>query len=47
MLNGQDDKDRVVNYEYNLVYGLDGKVDETNPTRPTGSRWAAKRCSPR
>ena len=32
MLNGQDDKDRVVNYEYNLVYGLDGKVDETNPT---------------
>ena len=31
MLNGQDDKDRVVNYEYNLVYGLDGKVDETNP----------------
>jgi hypothetical protein len=30
-LNGQDDKDRVVNYEYNLVYGLDGKVDETNP----------------
>ena len=32
MLNGQDDKDRVINYEYNLVYGLDGKVDETNPT---------------
>ena len=31
MLNGQDDKDRVVNYEYNLVYGLDGRVDETNP----------------
>ncbi len=31
MLNGQDDKDRVVNYEYNLVYGLDGQVDETNP----------------
>ena len=31
MLNGQDDKDRVVNYEYNLVYGLDGKIDETNP----------------
>ena len=31
MLNGQDDKDRVINYEYNLVYGLDGKVDETNP----------------
>ena len=31
LLNGQDDKDRVINYEYNLVYGLDGKVDETNP----------------
>ena len=31
MLNGQDDKDRVINYEYNLVYGLDGRVDETNP----------------
>jgi hypothetical protein len=30
-LNGQDDHDRVVHYEYNLVYGLDGKVDETNP----------------
>ena len=35
-----------INYEYNLVYGLDGKVDETNPTRPTGSRWVAKPCSP-
>jgi hypothetical protein len=32
MLNGQDDKDRVINYSYNLVYGLDGKVDESNPT---------------
>ena len=31
MLNGQDDKDRVVYYEYSLVYGLDGRVDETNP----------------
>ena len=31
MLNGQDDKDRVINYEYSLVYGLDGQVDETNP----------------
>ena len=30
-LNGQDEKDRVVNYEYSLVYGLDGRVDETNP----------------
>ncbi len=31
MLNGQDDKDRVVYYEYSLVYGLDGRVDESNP----------------
>ena len=31
MLNGQDDKDRVIFYEYNIVYGLDGRVDETNP----------------
>jgi hypothetical protein len=31
MLNGQDDKDRVVYYQYSLVYGMDGKVDETNP----------------
>lgn len=31
MLNGNDDKDRVVYYEYSLVYGLDGRVDETNP----------------
>jgi hypothetical protein len=31
-LNGQDAKDRVVNYEYSLVYGLDGRVDETNPS---------------
>jgi hypothetical protein len=31
MLNGQDDKDRVIYYAYNLVYGLDGRVDETNP----------------
>jgi hypothetical protein len=31
MLNGQDDKDRVVTFVYNLVYGLDGRVDETNP----------------
>ena len=30
-LNGQDDKDRVIQYQYSLVYGLDGKVDETNP----------------
>ncbi|QEH32975.1 hypothetical protein OJF2_14670 [Aquisphaera giovannonii] len=31
MLNGADDKDRVILYEYNIVYGLDGQVDETNP----------------
>lgn len=31
MLNGQDNHDRVVNYQYTLVYGLDGRVDETNP----------------
>ena len=30
-LNGQDPKPRVIKYEYILVYGLDGKVDETNP----------------
>lgn len=29
MLNGKDDNDRVVIYEYSLVYGLDGRVDET------------------
>jgi hypothetical protein len=32
MLNGAEDNDRVVNYAYNLSYGLDGKVDETNPS---------------
>jgi hypothetical protein len=31
MLAGQDDHDRVVHYEYSLVYGLDGRVDESNP----------------
>jgi hypothetical protein len=30
-LNGQDEKDRVVQYQYSLVYGLDGRVDESNP----------------
>src|SRR5262249_35805690 len=30
-LNGQDEQDRVVNYQYSLVYGLDGRVDESNP----------------
>jgi hypothetical protein len=28
-LNGQDVKPRVIHYVYTLVYGLDGKVDET------------------
>ncbi len=28
-LNNQDDKPRVINYVYTLVYGLDGKIDET------------------
>ncbi|HWE40294.1 MAG TPA: hypothetical protein VG406_27325, partial [Isosphaeraceae bacterium] len=31
MLNGQDSKDRVIYYEYSLVYAMDGRVDETNP----------------
>jgi hypothetical protein len=33
-LNGQDDKPRVNRYEYTLVYGLDGAVDESanNPS---------------
>ncbi len=31
MLNGQENKDRVINYEYSLVYGMDGKVNESNP----------------
>jgi hypothetical protein len=30
-LNGQDDKPRLVKYEYALVYGTDGRVDEANP----------------
>ena len=28
-LNGQDSKPRVINYVYTVVYGLDGKIDET------------------
>ncbi len=28
-LNGQDTNPRVIKYEYTLIYGLDGKVDET------------------
>ena len=31
MLNGQEDNDRVVFYEYSLVYGGDGRVDESDP----------------
>ncbi|MDR3634280.1 MAG: hypothetical protein P4L84_10795 [Isosphaeraceae bacterium] len=31
-LNGQDNNPRINNYVYTLVYGLDGKVDETNPS---------------
>ena len=42
MLNGQDDKDRVVYYEYSLVYGLDGRVDETNPY---AADWIAGRAA--
>jgi len=30
-LNGDDDKPRIVKYEYILSYGPDGRVDETNP----------------
>ena len=29
MLNGQDSNPRIINYVYTLVYGLDGKIDET------------------
>jgi hypothetical protein len=35
-LNGQDDKPRIITYVYSLVYGLDGKVDET---QQGGSDW--------
>ena len=31
MLNGQENNDRVITYAYTLVYGMDGRVDETNP----------------
>lgn len=37
-LNGQDDKPRIVTYEYILVYGLDGRVDLTNTM---GCDWIA------
>jgi hypothetical protein len=35
-LNGDDDKPRIINYEYALVYGLDGNIDLTNPL---GNDW--------
>ncbi len=47
MLNGQEDKDRVINYEYNLVYGLDGGSTRPTPPRLTGSRWGVMRSSRR
>ena len=28
-LNGQDEKPRLINYVYTVVYGLDGRIDET------------------
>lgn len=31
MLNGNDDKPRIVTYQYLVHYGPDGRVDETNP----------------
>jgi hypothetical protein len=31
-LNNGDNKPRIVKYEYILVYGLNGEVDETNPS---------------
>ena len=31
MLNGQDNQDRIILYDYNLTYGLNGIVDETSP----------------
>ena len=47
MLNGQDDKDRVVYYEYSLVYGLDGRVDETNPYAADWISVGGEASSPR
>ena len=37
-LNGNDDKPRVITYEYSIVYGLNGEVDEANPY---GADWIA------
>lgn len=37
-LNNSDNKPRINTYEYTLVYGLDGKVDET---QPGSSDWIA------
>jgi hypothetical protein len=31
-LNGNDEKPRIVTYEYTLVYGINGEVDESNPS---------------
>ena len=47
-LNNSDNKPRVVNYEYTLVYGLNGtgRRDERR-RRATGSRSAARPSSPR
>jgi hypothetical protein len=42
MLNGQDNKDRVIYYEYSLIYGLDGRVDETNPNAADWMRVAGE-----
>jgi hypothetical protein len=30
-LNGKDEAPRIVHYDYTLVYGLDGSVDQSNP----------------
>jgi hypothetical protein len=35
-LNGKDEKPRIVTYDYTLVYGLNGEVDESNSV---GSDW--------
>jgi hypothetical protein len=35
-LNGDDDKPRVVTYEYTVLYGMDGNIDMNNPW---GNDW--------
>jgi hypothetical protein len=37
-LNGQDDKPRIVNYVYTVIYGLDGRIDET---QALASDWSS------